>query len=129
MTDRRALRLFLLAASAVLTLGLVGCAPTAPAAPGDAVDSGDDSVTVDEDPGSFAGAVLPGTGTYAVPDDAPIGGYELPNDQDGQPEGCTWRILDADGTVMFENQGSFVFLTDVTPTFETSGCPDWVQFE
>ena len=64
-----------------------------------------------------------------MPGDAPIGGYELPNDQDGQPEGCTWRLLDDDGTVMFENQGSFVFLTDVTPTFETTGCPDWVQFE
>ncbi len=127
MTTSRALILF--AAGTALALGLAGCTPSAPAAPDEALGSSDDTGAVEEDSGSFVGVVLPGTGTYAVPAEAPIGGYELPNNQDAQPEGCTWRLLDDDGTVMFENNGPFVFLTDVTPIFETTGCPDWVQFE
>jgi|GEM_PF-6309481 len=33
------------------------------------------------------------------------------------------------GNTQFENQGITVFITDENKFFQTSGCPDWVQFE
>lgn len=114
----------------LLAGGLAACAPTTDTT-GTGVDdttseTEDDAGTQDE--GGFAGVTLSGSGDYAVPADAPIGGYELPDNQDGQPEGCTWKLYQ-DDAVLAENQGSFVFITDVTTRFVTEGCPDWVQFE
>jgi hypothetical protein len=121
---------YALALAAILAIGLVGCTDTG-ASGGDTDDttSSGDAASTDTDDSGFAGVTLAGTGSYAVPDEAPIGGYELPNDQDGQPDGCTWTLYLDDGSVFVENTGSFVFLTDVTATFETTGCPDWVQFQ
>ncbi len=75
--------------------------------------------------------VLPGTGRYAIGTEAPLGGYQLLGEPDEQPAGCTWSIEDADGVAAFENQGQYVFLTDIKEavTFVTDGCPDWEQFE
>lgn len=124
-------RLTAVTAASVLLLALAGC--TTPAATGtDGTDSGTDSDTSTEETtesGSSAGVTLPGTGEYTIPDQAPIGGYELPENQDGLPEGCTWQLYLTSGELFVENQGSFVFFTDVTGKFVTNGCPDWVQFE
>ena len=122
-------------AVAVLVFGLAGCAPAAPS--DTSTDSGssdtDTSDTTEEstetETGALQGAVLAGTGDYTVPDQAPIGGYELPDNPDGQPAGCTWQLYVENGTLFVENQGSVVFITDVIGRFVTDGCPDWVQFE
>jgi hypothetical protein len=105
-----------LAVVGVVGVGLVGCTPTEAATEA----SGDASMVV-----------VSGTGTYAIGVDIPLGGFQLKGEPDEQPAGCTWAILDADGGVTFENQGQYVFLTDIPEavTFETSGCPDWEQFE
>jgi hypothetical protein len=124
-----------IAAAALLTLTLAGCTPAADTSTDTGSGSGDtttdesttDDTTTDETTtGDFI--TLPGTGDYTVGVTAPIGGYEL-KDADSQPDGCTWALEDADGAVQFENQGSTVFITDVNAFFQTSGCPDWVQFE
>lgn len=123
-----------LAATALLALALAGCAPTA----GTSTDAGstDDTSTTDttegdaytDDTSDGTLVTLAGSGDYTVGVTAPIGGYEL-KDADSQPDGCTWALEDADGNIQFENQGSTVFITDVNAFFQTSGCPDWVQFE
>ena len=86
-----------------------------------------------ESPKAASGAfiVLPGTGRYAIGTEAPLGGYQLHGEPDEQPAGCTWSIEDADGVAAFENQGQYVFLTDIKEavTFVTDGCPEWEQFE
>lgn len=123
------------AASIFLTLllagGLAGCAPTAPVDSGDTgTDDSSETETeseTDTDDGGFAGVTVPGTGDYTLPDDMPIGGYEFA-DEESQPDGCTWTIYVGD-SVLSENTGSLVFITDVTTRFVTDGCPDWVQFE
>ena len=125
------------AASILLALllagGLAGCAPTGPADSGD-TGVNDSSETqseteteTDSDGGGFAGVTVAGTGDYTLPDDMPIGGYEFA-DADTQPDGCTWTIYVGD-SVLAENNGALVFVTDVTTRFVTDGCPDWVQFE
>ena len=114
-------------AAALLALTLAGCAPAADTSTDTgSTDSGDTST----DEGATTGDLitLSGTGDYTVGVTAPIGGYEL-KDVDSQPDGCTWALEDADGKVQFENQGTTVFITDVNAFFQTSGCPDWVQFE
>jgi hypothetical protein len=113
----------------LLVGGLTACDPV-----GDTSNSGDDESSETEtddtetDDGGFAGATVSGTGDYALPADMPIGGYELPDNQDGQPDGCTWAVYVGDD-ILGENNGPFVFITDVTTRFVTDGCPDWVQFE
>ena len=115
------------AASSVLLVlllagGLAACAPTTPTDNGDTGTTEEDTST---DDGGFAGATIPGTGDYVVPDDIALGGYELP---DTQPDGCTWTLYQ-DEAVLAENQGGTVFITEVATRFVTDGCPDWVQFE
>lgn len=131
MTSSRAVASSILL-SLLLVGGLTACDP---AAPNDdtAVDTGsnsDESSSDDDsgDEGGFAGVTLAGTGDYSVPDAAPIGGFELPDNQDALPEGCTWTVYAGD-EVLADSNGPFVFLTDVTTRFVTTGCPDWVQFE
>ncbi|GEL94481.1 hypothetical protein [Cellulomonas composti] len=98
-----------------------------------APDPADETGTeTDEDPDTApAGAVVAGTGRYAIGTDLPYGGYQLHGEPAEQPAGCTWSIEDADGEVQFDDQGSYAFLTDVPEfvTFVTDGCPDWEQFE
>lgn len=79
----------------------------------------------------FEGKTVSGTGEYKIGTDVPYGGYQLKGEPTSQPDGCTWSIKDADGTAIFENQGSYAFLTDVPEnvTFVTNGCPEWEQFE
>ena len=121
-----------IALSLLLAASLASCTPTST---DDTSNDDDSSSEIEEseddatDDGGFDGAVLAGTGDYAVPDDAPIGGYELPDNQDGLPDGCTWTLYIANGDVLAESNGQFVFLTDVTTRFVTDGCPDWHQFE
>lgn len=113
-----------LAAAALLALTLAGCSTTA------GTDTGTTEGDAPTDESSASGELitLSGSGDYTVGVTAPIGGYEL-KDVDSQPDGCTWALEDADGNVQFENQGPTVFITDVNAYFQTSGCPDWVQFE
>lgn len=120
------------AASILLSLLLVGglaaCAPTTDTTgPGADSETETETETETED-GGFVGVTVSGTGDYALPDDMPIGGYELPENQDGLPEGCSWTIY-VDDDVLAESNGPFLFVTDVTTRFVTEGCPDWVQFE
>ncbi|CAN5228398.1 hypothetical protein BH11ACT5_BH11ACT5_15750 [soil metagenome] len=120
-----------IAAAALLALTLAGCAPAADTSTD--TSSGDDTSTdsgdiTTDDGGSGDLITLSGSGDYTVGVTAPIGGYEL-KDVDSQPDGCTWALEDADGNIQFENQGTTVFITDVNAFFQTSGCPDWVQFE
>ncbi len=91
--------------------------------------SDEETSASDEESGDFV--VIPGTGRYGVGTDVPFGGYQLSGEPDEQPDGCTWSIEDDDGVVAFENQGSYVFLTDIKEgtVFVTNGCPDWEQFE
>jgi len=123
-----------IAATALLAIALTGCAT------GPATDTGTDTGTesgdtteesTETETGGFVGVTLPGTGDYVVPDQAPIGGYELPDYQDGLPDGCTWMTYLDNGDVFGdgETNGQFVFITDVHVRFVTDGCPDWVQFE
>ena len=113
---------------------LTACGPIAPAADTGSDDtsseSEDDASTDDGDDG-FSGVTVSGTGSYAIPDQLPYGGYQLAGEADEQPAGCTWAILDADGAATFENQGQYVFITDIPEavTFQTDGCPNWEQFE
>lgn len=111
---------------ALVALALAGCAATAPADGNSGDAGGSDSAA----PSSEL-VTVSGTGRYEVGVDLPYGGYQLHGEPDEQPAGCTWAILDAEGAVSFENQGSYAFLTDVPEivTFETEGCPDWEQFE
>lgn len=90
-----------------------------------------DEATMSSDGASSGFVVLPGTGSYVIGTDAPYGGYQLHGEPSEQPQGCTWSIEDADGNATFENQGQYVFLTDIKEavTFVTEGCPDWEQFE
>ena len=116
-----------LAVAVLLGTAFAGCAATAP--PGEGSGGSSES-----DPGAASSSGLvtvSGTGRYTVGVDLPYGGYQLRGEPDEQPAECTWAILDADGGVSFENQGSYAFLTDVPEivTFETAGCPDWEQFE
>lgn len=114
---------------ALLAASLAGCAPGA-ASSG---SGGSDSGSAGDSSGSegTGAVVVSGTGTYAIGDEVPYGGFQLQGEPAEQPEGCTWAILDADGGVSFHDQGSYVFLTDIPEavTFETNGCPDWEQFE
>jgi len=124
----------------MLGVTVVGCAATTPSEQDAAVSSETDSGTVQSSESDAASSdqdaassfvTVSGTGRYAIGVDLPYGGYQLHGEPDEQPAGCTWAILDADGGVSFENQGSYAFLTDVPEmvTFETTGCPDWEQFE
>jgi len=126
-----------LALAAALALVLAACGGTED---GDTVEPGGattDTVTtpdaeVTEDEGDdFAGVTVSGTGIYAIGTDIPYGGFQLQGEPTSQPDGCTWSIVDADGVVVFENHGPYVFITDIPEavTFNTEGCPDWEQFE
>lgn len=123
-----------LAAAALLALTLAGCSGGgsdvgAAAESGDTTDGSTtegDAYTDDTTDGTLV--TLPGSGDYTVGVTAPIGGYELKG-LDEQPDGCTWALEDADGNIQFHDQGTTVFITDVNAFFQTSGCPDWVQFE
>lgn len=121
-----------LALSAALILGVGGCTPTA-GEPDSGTGGSDDSATSETDSATGSGdmVVLAGTGTYAIGVDIPYGGFQLAGEPSEQPEGCTWSIVDAEGVASFENQGPYVFITDIPEavTFVTSGCPDWEQFE
>lgn len=129
-----------LASAAVLLASLTACDPVAPA-PSDsaAVDTGsgggDSSTTTDDDSSSDesdsgTGVTIAGTGSYAIPDEIPFGGYQLEGDPGVLPDGCTWSITGGSGTVA-ESNGAYVFITDIpeAETFTTNGCPDWEQFE
>lgn len=142
-TTRRRLRAAQLVAIAALGIVLAACTTTAPTdtgadSGGDAggssgSSSGDSSGSSSGDGGSGSGdlVVLSGTGTYAIPDEMPYGGYQLLGEPAAQPDGCTWSIQDADGGIGFENTGPYAFITDIPEavTFVTDGCPDWEQFE
>ncbi len=122
-----------LAAAALLALTLAGCSTTAGTDTGTTDDTSTGDTTEGDAPTDESSAggeliTLSGSGDYTVGVTAPIGGYEL-KDVDSQPDGCTWALEDADGNIQFENQGTTVFITDVNAYFQTSGCPDWVQFE
>lgn len=128
------------AAVLLLTLALAGCetgagtTSDAPASSGSDTSTDTDSSTGSDDASDDASAgyiTLSGTGTYTIPDQMPFGGYQLQGEPDSQPAGCTWSIQDASGGHTFENQGSYVFITDIPEavTFVTEGCPDWEQFE
>lgn len=69
---------------------------------------------------------ISGTGTFVIGSDIAYGDYQLVGETT-QPDGCTWQILQADGSVFVENQGAYVFITDVPEavTFVTEGCPGW----
>jgi hypothetical protein len=119
-----------------VVVGVAGCAPTTDGGTsGGGTSSGDSSSDDTSTDGSSSSdgdyVVVSGTGIYTIGVDIPLGGFQLSGEPDAQPEGCTWAILDADGAATFENQGQYVFLTDIPEavTFETSGCPDWEQFE
>jgi hypothetical protein len=116
-----------LAAAALLAFTLTACAPAGETTTPPDTDAETEQET-DTETDEFQGVTLPGTGEYEVPADAPIGGYELPENQDALPEGCSWTIYVGDD-VLAESHGPFLFLTDVTTKFVTDGCPDWVQFE
>ena len=118
-----------LAATALLALTLAGCTATADDTTSADDTSASDSSTDTGDTGGGELGRLAGTGDYTVGVTAPIGGYSLDGDPGEQPEGCTWALEDADGKTQFQDQGSTVFITDVSTFFQTSGCPDWVQFE
>lgn len=93
--------------------------------------TGGDDAQESPDASNGAFIVLPGTGRYAIGTEAPYGGYQLHDEPDEQPAGCTWSIEDADGVAVYENQGQYAFLTDIKEavTFVTDGCPDWEQFQ
>ncbi len=112
-----------------LAAGLSACTTTAPDD-----TTGTDTGTTDEGTEEEASGdlvVLPGTGSYVISVDIPLGGFQVSGEPVEQPAGCTWAILDGDGNAIFENQGVYVFLTDIPEavTFQTDGCPDWEQFE
>lgn len=122
-----------LAAAALLALTLAGCTgggSSTDTGSDTGTDTGDttegDASTDDTSDGTLI--TLSGSGDYTVGVTAPIGGYELKG-LDEQPDGCTWALEDADGNIQFHDQGTTVFITDVNAYFQTSGCPDWVQFE
>lgn len=133
MTTSRAAASIVLAV--LLMGGLAACDPAV-----DTGNSGDDGSSetdtdgtetdtdTDADEGGFDGVTVSGTGDYALPADMPIGGYELPENQDALPDGCSWTIYVGD-EILAESNGPFLFITDVTTRFVTEGCPDWVQFE
>ena len=144
MTRARVWRTSAATAVIVLTalLGAAACAPAGDSAPpatntqgggsaGQDADAGDDATTDDTagDAG-FAGAVLAGTGRYAIGADAPFGGYQLSGQPDALPAGCSWSIEGDDGAVVASDE-LYAFLTDIPEavTFVTNGCPDWEQFE
>ncbi len=120
-----------------LAAGLSACTTTAPddttGTDTGTTDEGttDEGTASDDDEASGDLVVLSGTGSYVIGVDIPYGGFQLMGEPDEQPAGCTWAILDGDGGVSFENQGSYVFITDIPEavTFQTDGCPDWEQFE
>ena len=121
-----------LAAAALLALTLAGCSTTPNTDSGttDDTSTGEategDATTDDTSDGTLV--TLSGSGDYTVGADAPIGGYEL-KDADTQPDGCTWAVEDENGEIQFQDQGVVMFLTEENKFFQTSGCPDWVQFE
>ena len=114
-----------LVAAGVATV-LAACAPLPD--PGTPQDPGSDS-----DSGSVQGPMvtLPGTGRYEIGTEAPYGAYRLKGEPDSLPAGCTWSIIDEDGDVYIENQGSYASMSDVKEavTFVTQGCPDWEQYQ
>lgn len=116
------------AATALLALSLLGCAPTT-ATTDTGTDSGTDSGSESTDADSGSLVTLSGTGDYAVPADMPIGGYQILGEPASQPDGCTWTIFDSNGEVLATDQGVYVFITDVTARFTTDGCGEWEQFE
>jgi len=140
-TTRFAPRILAIAATGALVLALAGCGgDDAPADPGgsdtatdtsspEPEDTATDDAATDTD--SPAGATFPGDGEYAIGTDIPYGGFQLLGEPAEQPAGCTWEIQDDTGAAIFENQGPYVFLTDIPEavTFVTVGCPEWEQFE
>lgn len=125
-----------LAATALLTLALAGCAPAAESGSGGdgSGDTSSEGTTTDgnaytDDTSDGTLVTISGTGDYTVPVTAPYGSYELQGNPDSQPDGCSWAVLDKNGEIVAQDQGTFVSLTDVITQFTTSGCPDWVQYE
>jgi hypothetical protein len=126
--------------AALLALTLAGCAPASPSTGTDTStddtstsdDSSTDATTGDaytDDTSDGTLVTLGGSGDYTVGVTAPIGSYELDGKPDTQPAGCTWALEDADGNIQFQDQGTFLFITEENKFFQTSGCPDWVQYE
>ncbi len=115
-----------------LAAGLSACTTTAPD-DSTGTDTGTTEETTEETAEEPSGdfVVVPGTGSYVIGVDIPLGGFQVMGEPVEQPAGCTWAILDGDGNAIFENQGVYVFLTDIPEavTFQTDGCPDWEQFE
>ena len=141
-TARRRIPFSALGGAALLLLALTGCGvgsdtgsdPGNSGTTDQSTDSDDSTTTDDSGSSDDSGAgyvTLSGTGTYTIPDQMPFGGYQLQGEPDSQPAGCTWSIQDSSGGHTFENQGSYVFITDIPEavTFVTEGCPDWEQFE
>lgn len=118
-------------AAALLVIALAACAPTTPdtdSGTGTGTES-DDTTSEETETETGGMLVLPGTGEYQSGDTMPIGGYQLLGEPDEQPAGCSWSLYAENGDVLAENQGIYVFITDVTGKFVTTGCPDWEQFE
>ena len=120
-----------------LAVGLAACPTTTPddttgtdtGTSDESTEGSTDEGTEEEASGDFV--VVPGTGTYVIGVDIPLGGFQVKGEPVEQSAGCTWAILDGDGNAIYENQGVYVFLTDIPEavTFQTDGCPDWEQFE
>lgn len=137
-TQRIKTALPLVVFAALMTLTLSACGgDEAPADTDDEVvtditapAAGDDTGS-DDETDAEVGALFPGTGEYEIGVDIPFGGFQLLGEPAGQPDGCAWSIVDEDGAVAFENQGVYVFLTDIPEavTFITTDCPEWEQFE
>lgn len=126
-------RLPLTLLTAVALVGaLAACTPTARSDDTGTGTGGstttDGGATTDGD--GFSGVTIPGSGSYAIPDDIPYGSYQLVGDPGVLPDGCTWSITGDSGTVADSN-GAYVFITEIdeADTFTTNGCPDWEQFE
>lgn len=123
----------LLAASALALL--VGCAPaTTPTEPDvgggtPTEESTETESATTQESSAVDGVTLSGTGEYMSGENMPIGGYRLVGDDSEQPAGCTWTLYLSNGDVFVQDQGNYVFITDVTGRFVTAGCPDWQQFE
>jgi hypothetical protein len=124
-------RAALVGAFAFFAVALVGCGSTPATDTGSGGDTGSDTGTgTDTEQSSGDLVTLSGDGSYLIPDEMPYGDYQLVGEPASQPDGCTWSIQDADGGVVAENTGIYVFITDVdeASTFTTDGCPDWEQY-
>lgn len=112
---------------ALVAVALAGCDSTPATDPG-ANPGGDTGSGTEQSGGDLV--TLSGDGSYLIPDEMPYGDYQLVGEPASQRDGCTWSIQDADGAVVAENTGIYVFITEIdeASTFTTAGCPDWEQY-